>query len=191
MKRTPMRRTSGFASKVTAAMDREQRLDVRSARMANLMEIQRAAPPVARGVVARFTDEVNAVPKDPADRNQNVRDLAMGEECQVRYMPVCRGPGVTEFTVWAHPNTLDENKGGAYKGHDSAGVFACDRCHWAIDFDRKVLPQIHLEEVWRGARDRTLIRLRAIACSYTERPWRVKAAQWAIHQHEQRLKEKA
>lgn len=191
MKRTPMRRTSGFASKVTAVMDRDQRIEVRSTRMANLMEIQRAAPPIAKGIVARFTDEVNAVPKDPADRNQNLRDLAMGEECQVRYRPVCRGPGVTEYTVAAHENSLAANKGMGYKARDSGIVFSCDRCHEILDAHRGLLSQIELEEIWRGAHERTLIRFRAIACSYTERPWRVKAAQWAIHQYEQRLKEKA
>lgn len=122
------------------------------------------------------------VPKRPADRNRAVRALADGEECQVRYQLVCRGigPAAAAYTIWAHTNTQADEKGTGYKGHDSAGMFSCDRCHEVID--RRLLPPIELEEVVRGAQERTRIRLRFIARDPAERPWRRRAAQWALDQ---------
>lgn len=118
-------------------------------------------------------------PKSPADHNQAVRDLAMGEHCQVRYAPVCRHPA-TEYTVWAHTNTQAHQKGMGYKAHDSEGMFACDRCHDVID--RRMLPPIQVEELVRAAKQRTVIRLRFLARDPAERPWRRRAAQWVLDQ---------
>jgi hypothetical protein len=138
--------------------------------------------PVSSAVMGGTT--TGPAPKSPADRNQAVRDLAMGEDCQVRYQPVCRRDPL--YTVWAHTNTQADQKGMGYKGHDSEGVLACDRCHEVLDAGRDRLGPIQLQELWRGAKQRTLIRLRFIANSIAERPWRVRAARWAVQQLESR-----
>jgi hypothetical protein len=121
-------------------------------------------------------------PKNPADRNDHLRALAKGEVCQVRLREVCRHD--PDYTVWAHTNTLADQKGMGYKGHDSAGMFACDRCHEVID--RRLLPPDAIDEIVRMAQERTRVRLEAIACALTERASRVSAARWALHQIEGR-----
>lgn len=136
-------------------------------------------PPAAAAKASMGGTTTGPAPKSPADHNQNVRDLAMGEHCQVRYAPVCRHPA-TEYTVWAHTNTQAHQKGMGYKAHDSEGMFACDRCHDVID--RRMLPAYQVEELVRGAKQRTVIRLRFLARDPAERPWRRRAAQWVLDQ---------
>jgi hypothetical protein len=63
---TPLRRTARFGAKFAAMLDRDQKLEARSTRMANLMEIRRGAPEVARGVIERVIGAAPAVPKDVA-----------------------------------------------------------------------------------------------------------------------------
>lgn len=156
----------------------EQRTRRTAEKAANLRIL--AATRGSGGSYAGSTTE--PAPKSPADRKQAVRDLAMGEDCQVGWRPVCRHS--PEYTVWAHTNTQGDEKGMGYKGHDSEGMFACDRCHEVID--KRLLPPIQLEELVRGAKHRTVIRLRFIANSITERPWRVRTARWALEQLEGR-----
>jgi hypothetical protein len=122
---------------------------------------------------------LKAAPKRPADRNQDVRDLAMGEQCQIR-LSCCRNEPL--FTVLCHTNTQTDQKGMGYKGHDSAGFFGCDACHSAID-GRKLTPN-EVDARIEAAQERTRARVREIAASITERPWRVRAARWWIAQLE-------
>jgi hypothetical protein len=159
--------------------DPEARAEARQERLAALIPSKRVMG--ARSTY--FGSTSGPVPKKPADRRRALRELAEGEICQVRYRPVCRGP-VGDYTVWAHTNTLADEKGGAYKGHDSAGMFACDRCHEVID--RRLLSPPDTEALVIQAQARTRLRLQAIAESQTMRPWRVRAARWAINQLEAR-----
>lgn len=174
-RKTPMRR----ARKPSPALAYDQ---------GDVGEVRAAAVPhvksLRRGTYGPA--ELTPMPKSPADRNPAVRDLAMGEECQVRYIPVCRGAGVGEFTVWAHTNTQADGKGMGYKGHDSEGMLACDRCHEAID--RRLLSPVATEKIVRAAKQRTRIRLRFIANDPAERQWRRRAAAWVIEQQDRRRK---
>lgn len=119
------------------------------------------------------------VPKKPADRNQNLRDLANGEDCTVMLPFGACDPATV---VWAHTNTLADQKGKGYKGHDSAGFFACARCHSAIDqppSSSNMTPSV-LAIIVRRAQARTDARLTQIANSPTMRPWKISAAKWAL-----------
>lgn len=116
-----------------------------------------------------------ARPKSPADRHQALRDMANGEECCFR-LACCRCDPA--YTVLAHTNTQADQKGMQYKGHDSAAVFSCDRCHEAID--HRDLSPAEVVVAWAAAKVRMRQRLRAIAASITERPWRVVAAMRAL-----------
>jgi hypothetical protein len=112
--------------------------------------------------------------KNPSTRNKSLRDLAQGEECSVCCGHYCQ----PETTVWAHTNTLSDNKGGAYKAHDHLGFFAGQRCHSMIDqgsIDWRIR-----ETMVREGQERTRERLKEIARSLSVKPWKVRAAQWAL-----------
>lgn len=118
------------------------------------------------------------VPKKPADRNARLRELAEGEACTLRFPG---GPCDPATTVWAHSNLLSDNKGRGYKSSDSAGVFACHRCHTMVDQPGprdppKWVREQHLER----AMARTDVRLMEIPNSPTMRPWKVQTALWAL-----------
>jgi hypothetical protein len=82
MKRTtPMRRKARFGSQLLSVMDREQRLEARDARNANRMEVVRAAPACARGVVARILDTATPVPKDAPARSEAYLRLVALRPC--------------------------------------------------------------------------------------------------------------
>lgn len=120
-------------------------------------------------------------PKDPADRNQALRDLARDEDCTVR-----RNGGMCSChpstTVWAHPNSLGDRKGMGYKGDDCSGVFAGHECHVYLDTSgASDVPML-----FRLAQARTKARLIEIAESKTAKPWKVKAARAALQQLEVR-----
>lgn len=121
------------------------------------------------------------VPKEPADRNQALRDLARDEDCTVRmYSGFCRCHPST--TVWAHPNSLSDRKGLGYKGDDCSGVFAGAECHTYLDTSgAEDVPML-----FRLAQARTKARLIEIAESKTSKPWKVKAARAALQQLEVR-----
>lgn len=160
-------------------VDHQAREEAKNARASAMLDSVRRAP---KPGITMDGATSGPRPKSPADRKQAVRDLAMGEACQVQLREVCRRD--TEHTVWAHTNTQGDQKGMGYKGHDSEGMFACDRCHEVID--RRLLPEPTLAEIIRAAKQRTLIRLRFIANAISERPWRVRAARWALDQLEAR-----
>jgi len=140
-------------------------------------------PSKSRGVISRCSGEVMAAPKSPALRNMKLRELAEGEACTVlRYGVWCDCQ--PETTVWAHTNTLSDNKGLGYKADDSRGFFAGHACHELID-SSKTPPEVKAALVL-GGQTRTRERLQVIA-ETAGKEWKRKAAQWAIEQ----LKEQA
>lgn len=118
------------------------------------------------------------IPKKPADRNPRLRELAEMEDCTVRIPGGACDPATV---VWAHTNTLADQKGKGYKGHDSQGFFACHRCHSVIDqpSGRTGLSEEERSLYVKLAQTRTTVRLLDIAQSPTMKPWKIKAAQWA------------
>jgi hypothetical protein len=116
------------------------------------------------------------VPKRPALRNQYLRDLARGEECSVKIGGACACQ--PETVVWAHTNTLADQKGLGYKASDEQGFFAGHECHTAIDA-RKLSPEA-VDLLVITAQLRTRERLREIADSYSAPQWKQKAAMWAL-----------
>ncbi len=122
--------------------------------------------------------EMSAQPKEPASRNLRLRKLAQGEECCVRHGQICNYR--TDTTVWAHTNTIADQKGMGYKAHDHKGVFACSRCHeW---LDRDGVDSAAKAQALLRAQQRTNARLHEISASIAMRPWKVTAARWAIEQ---------
>lgn len=117
-----------------------------------------------------------AVPKTPATRSQALRDLAEGEHCSV-----CEGlycdPATT---VWAHTNAIADGKGMGHKSSDHLGFFAGHYCHARID--QGGVPEAEAKRLVAQAQDRTRQRLAEIAGNPLAKPWRVKAAQWALDQ---------
>lgn len=118
------------------------------------------------------------IPKQPADRNLKLRELAEGEDCTVQLPGGACDPATV---VWGHTNSLGDQKGKGYKGHDSAGFFVCHRCHSIIDQPGPNDPPLEVRErAVRHAQARTDVRLMAIATSPTMRPWKQKTARWAL-----------
>lgn len=119
------------------------------------------------------------MPKSPADRNPKLRELARGEQCTVGL------PGCTchpDTTVWAHTNTLSDQKGMGYKGHDSQGFFAGHCCHAMIDqpSGRSGLSEEEKKHYVKLAQTKTTLRLMDISNSPTMKPWKVATARWAL-----------
>ncbi len=117
------------------------------------------------------------MPKRPALRNQRLRDLARGEECCVKLGGACSC--LPETTVWAHTNRLADQKGMGYKSSDERGMLAGYECHTLLDQGRKSAEEI--DAVVAMAQQRTRVRLREIADSYSVPTWKQQAAQWALN----------
>lgn len=117
---------------------------------------------------------MNPQPKSPASRNANLRQLANGETCCVCMGRYC-DPATT---VWAHTNTLGDNKGMGYKGDDARGFFAGYLCHHLIDQGR--LSAEEKAGFVLMAQSRTKARLEEIASDPLTREWKRKAARWAL-----------
>jgi hypothetical protein len=125
---------------------------------------------------------VPGAPKNPADRNRRLRELADGEDCTVRLPGGACDPATV---VWAHTNSLSDQKGRGYKGHDSQGFFACYRCHSALDQPGAGgLTQPQREAAIARAQGVTSRRLEQISASTTMRPWKIDAARWALDRRE-------
>lgn len=81
----------------------------------------------------------------------NLRDLAKGQQCQIRIPMVCNGDPAT--TVLAHFR-LAGTCGAGQKPPDTNGAWACSSCHDKVDFrnrdnDWPMMRQYHLEGVIR------------------------------------------
>jgi hypothetical protein len=116
-------------------------------------------------------------PKNPSSRSPSLRKLAEGEAC-------CGCLGLhcdPATTVWAHPNGLADGKGKGYKGHDHLGAFLGSHCHKLVD-ERSDAGQA--ARIFTAAQARTRERLAEIAANPMVKPWRVKAARWALDQLE-------
>lgn len=161
-----------FARKLTER--REQR---EAERERNLQALCTPSRALTKGSYAGGVSG-QAVEKEPADRNPNLRRLAEHEECTLR-LSGCRCHPLT--TVWAHTNTQRDRKGMGYKAHDSRGFFAGHECHLRID-QGKEFGRAEREQAVFYAQMRTISRLYEIAESATEKPWRKAAAQWALDQ---------
>lgn len=75
---------------------------------------------------------MNPQPKRIPYLNEKITRAAEGEICTVQRDRSCHGEN-TESTVAAHLNTSWSGKGMGQKADDCAIVFACARCHIAID----------------------------------------------------------
>lgn len=160
MKRTPMNRGTGF------------KRPERPARQPVVL-----AKATRRAVYARCDAPAAPQPKDPHTVNPHFRNLARGEVCTgLRYGGYCHCDPAT--TVLAHPNTLSANKGMGYKANDHEGAFLGMDCHaWLDQGDGTAEEKAAL---MKAAQARTLDRCHEIATDKKEKPWRRKAAQWAV-----------
>jgi len=82
----------------------------------------------------------------------NLRNLARGQECQVRVPGVCnRDPATTVLAHFRMPGTC----GMGLKPPDEQGAWCCSACHDAIDgrtktgFDKTTLALWHAHGVFR------------------------------------------
>jgi hypothetical protein len=118
-------RNSGFARSLTV-LDRDQRIAQRAARMANLAEIHRAAPPAARGVIARVLGPAAPVPKEDASQSGSYMAAAKALGHCMRCGKPSTGPGSLQF---CH---ADEGKGQGIKTDVRRGWPGCPECHEAV-----------------------------------------------------------
>lgn len=128
MKRSASLSRSGFASRqlsqLTHTMSREQRVEQRSARMANLAEIHRAAPPAARGVITRVLGPAPAQPKEDASQS----GAYMAAAKALGYCMRC-GRRAVPLTGELHFCHADEGKGQGIKTDVRRGWPGCPKCH--------------------------------------------------------------
>lgn len=174
MKRSPMKRT---AWPFPSALHDEEKEAAKEARARSLAASAKAAPRSTS--VMRAATSIKPAPKKPADRNMMYRALAEGEDCTVLLPGGACDP---RTVVLAHTNTQADEKGMGYKGHDSAGFFACHRCHAVIDqpSGKAALDEEERRRCIAQAQARTAARLTDISNSPTMKAWKVKAARWAL-----------
>lgn len=83
---------------------------------------------------------------------KNLRNLARGQECQIRLNEICNGN--PETTVLAHYRMAGLS-GMGYKSPDICAAFACSACHDAVDrrahmeLERDFVQLMHLQGVVR------------------------------------------
>lgn len=165
---------TGFVRKAPVRPPREERI-LRPA----------AALPAGgrRGVPARITDTVVAIPKQPREERPHLLEMARDKSCLFWFVAECRGSADASSTVHAHDNRLSANKGRGYKAHDWRGLRACFECHFAYDQGKK-----HSREEKNAAFDeayeRQLAVWREIAASRSADPRDCAAAQWALDRFE-------
>lgn len=136
--------------------------------------------PLQRPVVlARLTDQAQALPKTVAKRNRALLDMARGRQCLVRAPGVGLHP--VDTTVACHSNLAEHGKAGARKADDHYSVWGCFACHTWLDqgaadavvkaavFDQALALQI---EAWRQ-----------VASNPAEPERLRRAARWALSQH--------
>ena len=114
-------------------------------------------------------------PKNPRQENRALLDLARGKPCLLRIVP-CAHP---DTTVAAHSNWMAHGKGKGMKAHDFYTVWACARCHDALDSSqrltadekRSAFEHGHIRQVqlWQDMIDLKL-----------GNPKEIKAAKWAL-----------
>lgn len=128
MKRSaPLRSTGRFGAQASAVLDRDQRVEARAARMANLAEIVRAAPPAARGVVARVLGPAAAIPKEGAIQSAAYERAAKA----LGYCMRC-GRQVVPLTGELDFCHRDMGKGQGIKTDSREGWPGCRDCHEVV-----------------------------------------------------------
>jgi hypothetical protein len=128
-----MLRSRPFAGQSLDFMDREQRVEARSARMANLAEIRRAAPGAARGVITRVLGAAPAQPKEDVSQSgaymTAAKALGYCMRCDKKVVPLT---GELDF---CH---ADLGKGQGFKTDVRRGWPGCRGCH---EFVSRELPR--------------------------------------------------
>jgi hypothetical protein len=177
MKRSMPLRNSGFKKSLTV-MDREQRLEARAARMANLASAHRAAPPLAMGVIERVVGASPAQPKSEPKRNPDLLAIAKGRECLLCPPGKCRcTPGTT---VAAHSNLSIHGKSKGRKADDQFSVWAGFEAHSWLDAGSASAEE--KEAAFMAAHLRQVNAWRFIAMDRTEPVRFRRAAAWALDQ---------
>lgn len=123
----PLRRTARFGAQFAAVMDREQRIEARAARMANHAEIHRAAPPAAKGVIARVLGLGAPIPKEDASQSGAYMTAAKA----LGYCMRC-GRQVVPLTGALNFCHADEGKGQGIKTDVRRGWPGCPPCHETV-----------------------------------------------------------
>lgn len=183
-RRTPLKRTA-FKPRDPQKIGRElieRAKDLSAVREALRLTLVASAPRLKRGVIARVSQAVVAVPKQPREQCPHLLEMARSAPCLFWFIAGCRGSDGST-TVKAHDNRLTANKGKGLKAHDWASVDACEPCHTAYDQGNK-----HTREQKDAAFDEAFARqmqlYRAIVASPLAKPKDKAAAQWALDRFE-------
>jgi hypothetical protein len=140
-----------------------------------------AVKPETRGTYAHT--ETVAKAKEPHAVNPHLRNLARGEACTgLLYGSYCHCDPAS--TVLAHTNTLSDQKGMGYKGHDFQGAFLGFDCHAWLDQGKARADEKAV--FMANAQSRTRARWAEIANDTTAKPWKRLAAQWALTKLEEK-----
>lgn len=123
MKRTAISRSTSFHAQL--GLSREERVEARAKRMANLAEIQRAAPPTVRGVIERV---VGAAPGQPKE-NVSQSEAYMAA---VRALGYCMRCGCTLKKGEGQFCHADQGKGMGLKTDVRRGWLGCAGCHFHV-----------------------------------------------------------
>lgn len=182
MKRGAPLHRSAFApkalSQLTHTMTREQKVQARAARMANMAEIHRACPPAARGVIERVAGPAQAMQKPQPKRNPALLQMAEGRQCLLCEPGRCRcTPGTT---VAAHSNLSIHGKAKGRKAEDCYSVWAGAEAHaW---LDQGPAPKAEKAARFMAAHIRQVQEWRRIATDPCEPERFRRAARWALEQ---------
>ena len=114
-------------------------------------------------------------PKSPRQENRALLDLARGQPCLLRIVP-CAGP---ETTVAAHSNWMEHGKGKSMKAHDFYSVWACCRCHDALDSSQR-LSADEKKSAFAHGHIRQMLEWKTIVDLKLGKPKDIKAAKWAL-----------
>lgn len=179
MKRsTPMRRTA-WPQRLSTTVNQCAEVEQKQAHT----HVQRALVaiktivPVAAKIAQIGESTTTAFPKEPANRNRALLDMARGRQCLLRIPGVCQGG--TETTVAAHSNWACHGKAGARKADDQYSVWACSACHigW---LDQGPAPKAEKQMAFMRAHADQVQAWRRIESDPSETPRMRNAARWAL-----------
>jgi hypothetical protein len=180
MRRTEMKRGTGFKRKLVAA-----RAPARNEAPCGLpgdedqIEHQPLATikPLRRGTYAAPQLFVS-VPKQPRAENRHLLDMARGKPCLIR-SPICNHD--IETTVACHGGGVANGKGMAYKVSDALTCWGCSACNHYTDAYAGASAEQKAEAFMLGHLSQ-VCEWRAIASSTQAHPKDRAAAQWALDQ---------
>jgi hypothetical protein len=178
MRSTPMRRTAWpqrLPTTVKQCAEFEQNQAHTHAQRAPVA-IRKIAPVAAK--MAQIGESATTVfPKEPANRNRALLDMARGRQCLLRVPGVCQGG--TETTVACHEN---QGKGMGVKSSDVRSVVGCFACHEA--YDRGPARRDVKRGWFRDAHRLQVLEWRRIAEDIHEHQRYRSAANWALKLNE-------